>query len=69
MRPGRRDSPTGTELVGLGVFLAVAVVVPLGAGIAADGAFHRGPLGTFVGLLVGIVAGAAGVYSRFKRYL
>lgn len=69
MRPERRDSPTGAELAGLGIFLAVAVVVPLVAGIAADGAFHTAPLGTFGGLLLGIAAGVAGVYSRFRRYL
>lgn len=53
----------------MGVFLAAAVVIPLMAGIAVDGALHSGPLGAFVGLLLGIGLSIAGVYVRFKRYL
>jgi hypothetical protein len=30
---------------------------------------HTAPLLLFVGLVIGIVAGGAVVYSRFKRYL
>jgi F0F1-type ATP synthase assembly protein I len=53
----------------MGVFLAVVVVLPLFAGIRVDAAFGSAPLGIGAGLLLGILAGFAGVYVRFKRYL
>lgn len=61
--------PSGAELAGLGVFLAAAVVVPLLAGILLDNLSQRSPLFLFIGLLVGIVAGVAVVYTRIRRYL
>ena len=75
-RPPRRrgrlstpPSPSGTELAALGLFLCVVIVVPLLVGLGVDGALHSGPAGLVVGLLVGIVAGVAGIYVRFRRYL
>jgi len=53
--------------VGLGIFLAAAVIVPLVAGILLDGVLRSGPLFLFVGLLVGVAAAAAVVYTRFIR--
>ncbi|HLQ61321.1 MAG TPA: hypothetical protein VK131_05605 [Candidatus Acidoferrales bacterium] len=69
MRPATGQGPSGGELIGLGVFLAAAVVVPLILGIALDGALHSGPLFLFVGLGLGVVAAAAGLYMRLSRYL
>lgn len=69
MRPERGGAPTGAELVALGILLAAMVVVPLAAGIAVDGVLHTGPWGAAVGLLLGIAASVAGVYTRFRRYL
>lgn len=68
MQPGA-EPPTGPELLGVGGMIAGAVLVPLVAGLALDAALHRGPVLTLVGLGVGIVAGAATLYVRFKRYL
>jgi F0F1-type ATP synthase assembly protein I len=65
----RGRAPSGGELAGLGVFLAAAVVLPLVIGAALDNVIHTAPLLLFVGLVVGIVAGGAIVYTRFKRYL
>jgi F0F1-type ATP synthase assembly protein I len=65
----RRRAPSGGELAGLGVFLAAAVVLPLLIGAVLDNVIHTAPLLLFVGLVIGIVAGGAVVYSRFKRYL
>ncbi len=67
--PGGPSSPSGFELAGLGVYLAAVVVIPLIAGLRVDAAFNSGPLGLGVGLILGIVAGFAGVYVRFRRYL
>jgi F0F1-type ATP synthase assembly protein I len=69
MGPAADNGPSGAELLGLGVFLAAAVVVPLVIGIAIDGALRSGPLFMFVGLAVGIVAAAGGLYARLRRYL
>ncbi len=66
---GSLGGPRGTELVGLGVFLAAAFIVPFVAGLALDAVAHTSPLFLFIGLVIGIVAGGAVVYTRFKRYL
>jgi len=66
---GSTGGPRGTELLGLGVFLAAAFIVPFVAGLVLDAAVHTSPLFLFAGLVVGIVAGGAVVYTRFKRYL
>jgi F0F1-type ATP synthase assembly protein I len=66
--PGQ--GPTGAELAGLGVALAVAFVVPFLLGVILDGALRTSPLFLFVGLVVGIAATVAVVYTRYiKRYL
>ncbi len=66
--PGQ--GPTGAELAGLGVALAVAFVVPFLLGVILDGALRTSPLFLFAGLLVGIGAAVAVVYTRYvKRYL
>lgn len=66
---GGGEGPSGGELAGLGVMLALAVVIPLVAGIALDGALRTSPLFLFIGLFLGIVAAAFATYTRFKRYL
>ncbi len=69
MSPGRRDTPSGTELVGLGIGLAVAFLLPLVAGLALDRLLHTGAVFLFAGLAVGILLGGALVYTRFRPYL
>ena len=61
--------PTGAELAGLGLFLAAAVVLPLLGGILIDNLWQRSPLFLFIGLVLGIIAGVAVVYTRIRRYL
>jgi len=57
------------ELLGVGFLLAAAVVVPLVLGLVIDTVTHRAPTFLFIGLFVGVIAAAATVYTRFKRYL
>lgn len=64
-----RDSPSGAELLGLGVYLAVVVVLPLLVGLRVDDALGSAPAGLVAGLALGILCGFAGVYVRFRRYL
>jgi hypothetical protein len=65
---GRRDAPTGWELAGLGVVLAVAVALPLVAGLLVDQAAHSSPLGMLAGLLVGLAGAGAALWAQLKRY-
>ena len=57
------------ELLGLAILLAAAVVVPLVLGLVIDSVVHSAPTFFFIGLLVGVIAAVATVYTRFKRYL
>lgn len=57
------------ELLGLALLLAAVVVVPLVLGLVIDTAAHSAPTFFFIGLLVGVIAAVAMVYTRFKRYL
>jgi len=57
------------ELLGVGFLLAAAVVVPLVLGLVIDTVAHSAPTFLFIGLFVGVIAAAATVYTRFKRYL
>ena len=66
---GSSAGPRGSELVGLGVFLAAAFVIPLVAGMVLDSIVHTSPLFLFAGLVVGIGTATAGLYFRLRRYL
>lgn len=68
LTPGKRG-PSGTELAGLGIFLAGAFLVPFVGGLALDAFLHTSPLFVFLGLCLGIAAAAAGLYGRLRRYL
>jgi len=68
MKPGAKGDPSGFELLGLGALLAGALLVPLAIGLVLDAVLGASYF-VFLGLLVGIVAAAAAVYTRFKRYL
>lgn len=66
--PGR-SGPTGRELAGLSLAIAVAVVAPLFLGIGADVLLHSSPFGVLIGLVLGITAAVVTVFQRFKPYL
>ena len=62
--------PSPGDLAGIGVGLAVLVVVPLLAGIFLDRARGTSPFLTLAGLALGIAAGGLFVYVRYvRRYL
>ncbi|MGD1053426.1 MAG: hypothetical protein ABR950_06305 [Candidatus Dormibacteria bacterium] len=68
--PSERDRGlSGTQLIGLGVFLAAAFVVPLIAGLMIDQVAHTTPGGLLGGLVVGIAAAAFGLRAQMRRYL
>jgi F0F1-type ATP synthase assembly protein I len=64
------QGPSPGDLAGIGIGLAVLVVVPLLAGVLADRALGTSPLLLCVGLGVGIAASTGFVYVRYvKRFL
>jgi hypothetical protein len=65
---GGESGPKGTELLGLGIFIAGAFVLPLVAGLAIDALVHTSPVFLFLGAIIGIAAAGAGLYSRMRRY-
>lgn len=65
----RQAIPSGGELAGLGVAIALTLLLPLGAGVGLDALLHSSPIGLLIGLLLGIVAATAFVVSQFRRYL
>lgn len=69
MPADRRGSPSGWELAGLGVYLAVAVALPLLVGVLVDQAAHTSPVGLLTGLAVGVAAAALGLWAELRRYL
>ncbi|MDQ6774573.1 MAG: hypothetical protein M3024_16595 [Candidatus Dormibacteraeota bacterium] len=67
MSPAGGETPSGAELAGLGALLAAVVVIPLVGGVVLVGALHASPGFFIVGLVVGVLAAAAVVYTRFVR--
>lgn len=64
-----QSGPTGGELLGLGLAIALAVLVPLFLGIFADVLLHSSPIGLLIGLALGVTAACVTVFQRFKPYL
>lgn len=56
------------EMLGLGLYIAVAVAVPLLAGWRLGDALGASTIGVVAGLVVGTVAAGWIVYVRLRRY-
>jgi hypothetical protein len=72
--PTGPDEPTGPglrgrDLIGLGGFLAAAIVFCTGLGIVVDRAADTTPVFTMVGVALGMVAGAVGFWVRVRAAL
>lgn len=66
MAPTSGSGPTGTDLAGIGFYMAAAVLIPLLAGVALDRVWHTAPLFVLVGLFVGLAGGAAGIWLKVR---
>lgn len=55
--------------VGIGWFLATAILVPTIAGVVADRRFGTDPWLTLLGLGLGLVAGLRGAYQQLQDVL
>jgi F0F1-type ATP synthase assembly protein I len=68
MAPSSSSSPSGADLAGIGMYLAAVVLLPLLGGVALDNAWHTAPLFVLIGLFVGLVAGAAGIWLKVREF-
>lgn len=68
MAPTSNSSPTVADLAGIGVYLAAVILLPLFAGVWVDSAWHTAPLFVLIGLFVGLVAGAAGIWLKVRNF-
>lgn len=66
-----RSEPTlgGRDLIGLGGLLVGAVVVGLVLGLLLDHLAGTSPAFTLVGIVLGMLSGAAGFYVRVRAAL
>ena len=54
-------------MAGIGIYLAAAVLLPIVGGVALDNALKTAPVFVLVGLFVGLVAGAAGIWLKVRE--
>ncbi len=62
------DGISNAEMLGLGLYLAIAVAIPLLAGWQLGGLVGAPTLGVLAGVSLGIVAAGWIVYLRLRRY-
>lgn len=54
-------------MAGIGIFFAASVLLPLLGGVALDSWLHTAPVFVLVGLVVGLGAGAAGIWLKVRE--
>lgn len=64
-----KPTPGAAAFVGMGLSTALCLAAGLGGGYWLDGRFHTGPLLTFVGLAIGVLAAVVATYFQIKQYL
>ncbi len=67
MAPPPNAGPTGADMAGIGIFFAASVLLPLLGGVALDNWLHTAPVFVLVGLVVGLAAGAAGIWLKVRE--
>lgn len=67
MTPPPNAGPTGADMAGIGIFFAASVLLPLLGGVALDNWLHTAPVFVLVGLVVGLGAGAAGIWLKVRE--
>ncbi|HEY2597382.1 MAG TPA: AtpZ/AtpI family protein [Candidatus Dormibacteraeota bacterium] len=61
------NPPTGSDLAGIGLYLAGAVLLPLIGGVLLDNVFHSAPVFVLIGLFVGLVAGGIAIWLKVRE--
>ncbi len=67
MAPTPNAGPTGADMAGIGIYFAASVLLPLLGGVALDNWLHTAPVFVLVGLVVGLAAGAAGIWLKVRE--
>jgi F0F1-type ATP synthase assembly protein I len=65
--PPPSNPPTGSDLAGIGLYLAGAVLLPLIGGVLLDNVFHSAPVFVLIGLFVGLVAGGIAIWLKVRE--
>ena len=65
--PPPSNPTTGSDLAGIGLYLAGAVLVPLLGGVLLDNVLHTAPVFVLVGLCVGLVAGGIAIWLKVRQ--
>ena len=67
MKPTPSTGPTGADMAGIGIYFAASVLLPLLAGVAVDRWLKTAPVFVLVGLVLGLAAGATGIWLRVRE--
>ena len=65
--PPPSNPTTGSDLAGVGLYLAGAVLVPLLGGVLLDSVLHTAPVFVLTGLFVGLVAGGIAIWLKVRE--
>ena len=57
------------SLLGMGFYIAIAIVLGIWGGHWLDGKFNTGPLWLIIGLILGIAVSVLGVYNMLKPFM
>ncbi len=57
------------SLMGMGFYIAIAIILGIWGGHWLDGKMNTGPLWLVVGLVLGIAVAALGVYNMIKPFM
>jgi F0F1-type ATP synthase assembly protein I len=63
------EKPSGVRLAGIGVSIAVAMIVPLILGVLVDSLLHTSPFGVLVGLVAGITFSCYVAVAQLRPYV
>ncbi len=68
MAPPSSSGPTGSDMAGIGIYLAACVLLPLLGGVGLDSVFHSSPVFVLIGLFVGLVAGGVAIWLKVREF-
>ena len=57
------------SLLGMGFYIAIAIVLGIWGGHWLDGKLNSGPLWLIIGLILGIAVAGLGVYNMLKPFI